>query len=351
MVKMTKHNFFDDVIDKFGKDILVTDDEQIEAISTGSLSLDASIGIGGIPVGRVTEFWGVEGSAKTTLALCIARNAIKMGKKVLYVDAENMIDYYTVTALLGEELDKNMLILLHPDTAEDNLGACEMGIRSGEFGMIILDSIGALSPEKEREKELTDLTVGITPKLLSLFLRRNMADIRNKKVAFLFINQVRDKIGAYVPTFEPPGGHALKHFASVIISLSRGQEIKQGDTSVGLNIKFVVKKNKMSAPFRSFIIPLFFGTGVDTNRDLVSFAEMLGVLKKRGSYYVYEDETIGQGVVKTIDYLKEHQEVLDSIKKQVYNCIDKGSFQAEELSEFEITELEKEGDNGEKSKN
>ena len=518
-MNLTKSNFYDDIIDKFGKEILVTDDEQIEAISTGSLSLDASIGIGGIPIGRVTEIWGVEGcltgdthimyrtikpngtrpqnskggtlkrlyevfnrikkpglgfylrkntldsiytipsvnenncvfhnrisnvvysgkkdvflleteygktikatkdhkfyignseykslselaigdsiyihknlsfivkpdkiklikyggvedtydiqcqdpynnfvgngivvhnSGKTTIALDIARNAIKMGKKVLYVDAENMVDYFTVAQLLGEELDKKMLILLHPDSAEDNLGACEMGIHSEEFGLIVLDSIGALSPGKEREKELTDLTVGITPKLLSLFLRRNMSAIRTSKVAFLFINQVRDKIGAYIPTFEPPGGHALKHFSSVIIALSRGQEIKQGDVSVGLNIKFVVKKNKMSAPFRSFIIPLFFGKGIDTNRDLISFAEMLGVLKKRGSYYVFEGETIGQGVVKTITYLEEHKDVLDKIRELAYNVVDTGSIVPEELSETELIELEKEGENAENSKN
>lgn len=314
-------DFIESIIDKLGEEVLVGREEKVEVISTGSLSLDSSIGIGGIPRGRITEIFGIEGSGKTSLALSIARSAIKQGIKVLYVDAEIMIDYDSVFDLLGEELDKEKFIILHPETAEDNLTAIEIGINSGEFGCIILDSVGALAPGVEKKKELIDATVGLVPKIMTVFLRRNMYSIGKNKVAIVFINQVRDQIGSYIKSFGTPGGHALKHFASVRIFLSRGEEIKQGAESVGINVKFVVKKNKLAPPFRSFLIPLYFGKGIDSVRDTILFAEMLGILKKKGSYYVFEDVTIGQGVNKTIEYLNNNQDTLAKIREMCYNWI------------------------------
>jgi recombination protein RecA len=314
-------DFIETLIDQLGEEMIVRENVKVEVITTGSLSLDSSIGIGGIPRGRITEIYGAEGSGKTSLALSIARSAIKQKLKVLYVDAENMINYETVFDLLGEEISKDDLVILQPETAEEKLSACEIGIKSGEFGCIILDSVGALSPEAEKKKELTDLTVGIVPKLLTLWLRRNAVLIGRANVAFLIINQVRDQIGSYVHAFATPGGHALKHFASVRISLSKGEEIKQGSESVGINVKFTVKKNKLAPPFRSFIIPLYFGKGIDTIRDTIMFSEMLGVLKKKGSYYVFEGETIGQGVSKTAEMLSNNPDLLDKIRNICYNWV------------------------------
>jgi len=332
-------DFIETLIDKLGEEMIVRENQKVDIITTGSLSLDSSIGIGGIPRGRITEIFGAEGSGKTSLALSIARSAIKQGLKVLYVDAENMINYETVFDLLGEELKKDELVILQPETAEENMSACEIGIKSGEFGCIILDSVGALSPEVEKQKELTDLTVGIVPKLLTLWLRRNAVLIGRANVAFVIINQVRDQIGSYVHAFATPGGHALKHFASVRISLSKGEEIKQGTESVGINVKFTVKKNKLAPPFRSFLIPLYFGKGIDTIRDTIMFSEMLGVLKKKGSYYVFDGETIGQGVAKTADMLSNNPDLLDKIRNICYNWV-----ASENLPTVKEEELEKESD-------
>lgn len=333
-------DFLDDVVERFGDDILVEDKEIVSAISTGSLSLDASIGIGGVPVGRITEIYGAEGSGKTTLAVSISRNAVKNGINVLYVDAENMLDYNIVEKILGETLDRNLFTIIHPDSAEDNLSACEIAIDSKKFGLVILDSVGALAPQKEKDDEFTDTNVALVPRLMSKFLRRTAFSIRKNKVALVIINQIRDTIGSYVPMQATPGGHALKHFTSLRIALSKGQDIKVGEETVGINVKFVVKKNKMSAPFRSFIIPLFFGIGIDTYRDLVLFSEMLGVLKKRGAYYIFQEENIGQGVTKTITYLKENPKTLDEITKMVYNILNKDSKISVEPPE-EVKEEEK----------
>lgn len=313
--------FLDTLIEQLGEELIVKENVTVEVIPTGSLSLDSSIGIGGVPRGRITEIFGVEGSGKTTLALSIAKSAVKHGLKVLYVDAENMINYETVFDLLGEKLDPEDLVIIQPETAEENLQACEIGIRSGDFGCIILDSIGALSPEVEKSKELTDLTVGIVPKLLTLWLRRNAVQIGRANVAFIIVNQVRDQIGSYVHTLATPGGHALKHFSSVRLFLSKGEDIKVGTDIVGINIKFTVKKNKLARPFRSFLIPLFFGKGIDTYRDTILFSEMLGILKRKGSYYIFEDKTIGQGVAKTAEYLEANPDALDKLTTLCYNWV------------------------------
>lgn len=331
-------DFLDKIIDKLGEEVIVGEAEKVSPISTGSLSLDSSIGIGGIPSGRITEIYGAEGSGKTSLALSIARQAIKDGHNVLYVDAEYMLEYETVTDLLGEDLNREKFVILHPETAEDNMTACEIGIRSGKFGCIILDSIGALAPVAEKAKELTDATVGLVPKLLTVWLRRNAVAIGRNKVAFVFINQVRDQIGSYIRSFSTPGGHALKHFASVRIALSKGEEIKQDGETVGINVRFTVKKNKLAPPFRSFIVPLYFGKGIDTIRDTILFSEMLGILKKKGSYYTFNAETIGQGLAKTAIFLENSPETLAEIRNTCYNWATKDGVLEQELEDVILEE-------------
>jgi len=314
-------SFLELITDDFGEDVLGRDMAG-DFISTGSLSLDMSIGPGGIPVGRFTEIYGSEGSGKTTIALSISRNAIKDGKKVLYIDVENMLDVSLIQGILGENFPVDMFVLLQPNTAEDALSIIERGIDSKEFGLIVLDSIGALAPSVEKEKDLDELQMGTTPKLLAKFFRRTSYNLRTiNKTAVLLINQVRDNIGSYSKGFSVPGGHALKHFCSLIIALTRGQEIKQGDQSVGITTSFVVKKNKLSSPFRGYEIPIIFGEGVAFYKDFVRFSESIGVLKKAGPYYKFNDELIGKGVAQTIEALKQNQELLDRIRVVCYNAV------------------------------
>lgn len=327
-------SFLDSITEEFGEDVIGRDLAG-EFISTGSLSMDMSIGPGGIPVGRFTEIYGSEGAGKTTIALSITRNAIKMGKKVLYIDVENMLDVSLIKGILGESFPEDMFLLLQPNTAEDALSIIERGIESGEFGLIVLDSIGALAPSVEKEKDLDDLQMGTVPKLLAKFFRRTSYSLRlNNKTAVLLINQVRDNIGSYSKGFSVPGGHALKHFCSLIIALTKGQEIKQSDKSIGITTSFVIKKNKLASPFRGYEIPILFGEGVAFYKDFVNFSEDIGVLKKAGPYYKFEDEMIGRGVANVIETLKSRQDLLDKIRLVCYNSVNGLT-----TSPIEITEV------------
>lgn len=318
-------DFIENIIKDFGETALIDQESVIDVISTGSLSLDMSIGIGGIPRGKYTVAFGPEGSAKTTLAISIVREALKLGLKALYVDAEHMLDYSLLKDMIGEDINSDNLVILNPATAEDALSMLESGINSGEFGLVVLDSVGALAPKKEQEDDLGDANVGIVAKLMSKFLRRNVHAIKENNVAVFIINQVRDKIGAYMSTFETPGGHALKHFPSLIIQLSRGTVIEQGKEQIGILAKFVVKKNKMSAPFRSFFMPVLFGKGIDSYTDAVDFCSMLGIIKKSGAFYKFEGETLGQGKLAAADALRKKPDALVKMREMCYNSLNKNT--------------------------
>ncbi len=323
--------FLEELEDNYGP-IVVDKDRKLTVISTGSLSLDVSIGVGGIPRGRFTELYGPESSGKTTLALSIAKDALSKGNTVLYVDAENGLDFSYIEAIIGD-FDRDNFVLVVPESAEQAFEICEEAIASVDsegipiFNLIVLDSLAALSPEKEQKDKLTDANVALLPRVLTRFLRRNAYKVKNSDVAFLFLNQVRDKIGSYISGYETPGGHALKHFSTVRIALTKGQAITRGDQreKVGINAKFLIKKNKLAAPFRGHYIPIMFGEGIDYYRDVVEFAKFLGVLKQHGAYYRFENENIGQGVVKAARTLENNKETLDKIVKLCYNVINGGT--------------------------
>jgi recombination protein RecA len=316
-------DFLSEIVDRFGDAVLVDNTDKVDVIPTGSISLDVSIGVGGIPRGKITELFGSESSGKTTLAMSIVKNALKLGLRALYVDAENMLDYGLLKDMVGQEFTKEQLVILNPETAEDAFNMIEMGLNSNSFELIVLDSVGSMAPKKEQEDDFEDANVALLARLVTKFLRRNAHVIAEKNVALLLLNQVRSKIGAYMASFETPGGHALKHFTSLRISLSRGVEMKVGNETVGIMTKFVIKKNKLSAPFRSFTIPIVFGKGIDEYSDAVDFCSMLGVIKKKGSYYKFEDVSLGQGKLQAGDYLEKHPETLDKIKEGVYNVLNK----------------------------
>lgn len=338
-VKADRTEFMKLLIEEFGEDL--TDDfiekeesiEDIKALSiikTGSISLDVSLGVGGIPRGRITTIYGPESSAKTTLCLSIAKNALAQGIKVLYVDQENSCDYSYIKAIVGS-VDTNQFTLVQPETAEQTLVTCEAGIESGEYGLIVLDSVGALSPMKEKEDPFEKASVGLIPRLMSKFLRRNAFAIRNKNIAFVIVNQVRAVIGAYVPTLEMPGGNALRHFSSIVIFMNRSELIKFGEEVVGATSRYTIKKSKVGKPFKSWSFPLIFGTGIDTERDVIEFSKHLGILAPRGSFLYFEGEGLGQGLAKAEEYLKEHPETLAKIEQACYTM--NGSIKPLEVEE------------------
>lgn len=321
MVKKKNIDFMEEIENEFGEFLTPKEDNgNIDVISTGALSLDISTGIGGIPRGRFTEIYGSEGGGKTTLALGICEEALKLGHQVLYLDPEQAVDE---ESMLGESFDKNKFMLVRTETMEQTLNIAEIGIRSNEFELIVLDSIGSLSPKKVKEDELTDANVALLARIMTTWVQRNAFDLKKNNVAFVGVNQVRDKIGSYYGGFETPGGHAWKHILSLRVQLSRISDIEKTvdgkKEKLGIYTKFIIKKNKLAPPYRTFTFPIMFGSGIDSIRDIVEFATVVGVLSKGGSYYKFEGETLAMGMVKTIEHLKENGEVLDKIVNMCYN--------------------------------
>jgi len=343
MGKKEYDNFLEEVVGTYSDDFIVDNDSKLDVISTGILSLDVSIGVGGIPRARITEIYGPEGAGKTTLALGIGKNANKLGLKVLYIDVENMLDYTYARGLVGN-IDSGDFIIIQPDTGEDALKLARKAIQSGEFGVVIIDSVGALAPKEEKEKDIGDLQYALVPRLITKFLRLVAYEVRTKNVALVFINQVRDNVGSYIKSFSVPGGHALKHYCSLRIQLKKGQQIKSSKEVIGINVPFTVVKNKLSAPYRGSTMPLMFGSGIDELRDLLDFSEMLGVIQKSGPHYKFNDEVLGKGMIASMEYLTNNPETLDKIKESCYtiatNVKDKLEKTNEEDLKIDLEELD-----------
>ncbi len=333
--------FLDKILEEFGEKVLDNHKKKIEAISTGCLSLDTSIGIGGIPRGMITELSGPEGSGKTTVALNTAKVLAATGSKTLYIDVENLLNTSIMKAVLGEDAKVENIIPLTPDSAEDAFIMAEKGIESGEFDLIVIDSVGAMASRKEKEIEFDKDTMGQLPKIVARFIKRNTYSIRTSNVAVLILNQVRDNVGAYRGGYKTPGGHQLAHQAAVRISLTKGEDLKRGEEKVGILTKFVVKKNKLAPPFRSFTIPIIFGQGIDYFADMIDFAKLLGVISGAGAYYKFEEETLGKGKAETRERLIQDKSTLDRLVEKVYNVVNHESNITELLNAME-EELEPE---------
>lgn len=316
----SKDDFFELMEEEYADFLVEYIDEDVDVISTGSLALDVALGIGGIPKGRFSTIWGEESSGKTTIALSIAKQVYVVGEKTLFIDVENCLDYSFATALVGP-ISPDNLTIMQPETAEQAFEIAEAGIRSELFSLIIFDSVGALAPTKVKEGDFGDAHVALVARMVGQFIARNASQLRRNNLAFLFINQVRAKIGRFQFGFERPGGHALKHETSVEIFLKKAEDIKVKDEIEGILTKFIVKKNKLAPPFRTNYIPLTFGKGIDQGRDVISFAELLGVITKKGSFYSFEGETIGQGMTKASKALEINSELLSKIKKMCYNVV------------------------------
>lgn len=339
MARKSKGVTFEDrMVEKFGDAILDNHTKEIKAISTGSLSLNSAIGIGGIPTGMITELFGAEGTGKTTIALNTAKQVANAGDRVLYIDVENLLNSEILGAVLGKDVVKENITILTPDCAEDAFMMAEEGIDSGEFTLIVIDSIGAMASKKEKDIEFDKATMGQLPVLVARFIKRNAYAIRTSNIALLILNQVRDNVGAYHGGYKTPGGHQLQHQAAVRIALSKGEFMKRGEDVVGILVKFVIKKNKLAPPQRSFTIPLIFGEGIDFLSDLLEFSKLIGVIQMNGSYYRFEGETLGQGKAGARTMLEGSPETVEKIVSQVYAIVNKTSSISELIDDLEDDE-------------
>jgi recombination protein RecA len=291
-----------------------------QAISTGSLALDIALGIGGIPRGRVTEIFGVESAAKSTLAFHVIAEAQRAGGTAAYLDAEHALDPLYVRNC---GVDVQELLISQPDSAEQGLEITEYLVRSGALDIVVVDSVAALVPRAELEGDMGDTHVGLQARLMSQALRKLTAAISRSNTAVIFVNQLREKVGVIWGSPEvTPGGRALKFYSSVRIDLRRLESIKQGTEIVGSRIRARVVKNKVSPPFRVAEFDVMFSQGISKEGDLIELGEEMGLIKKSGSFYSYEDTRLGQGRENAKAFLREHSEVAAAIESQIRTTAD-----------------------------
>ncbi|MEJ5246727.1 MAG: recombinase RecA [Caldilinea sp.] len=280
---------------------------QVEAIPTGSLSLDIALGVGGLPRGRIIEIYGPESSGKTTICLHVIAEAQRNGGICGFVDVEHALDP-TYAAKVG--VDLNNLYVSQPDTGEQALEIAEALVRSNAMDVVVVDSVAALVPRAEIEGEMGDSHVGLQARLMSQALRKLTGVVKASNTCMIFTNQLRQKIGVMFGNPETTtGGMALKFYASVRLDVRRIESIKQGDEVVGNRTRVTVKKNKVAPPFRTAEFDIMYNEGISTVGDLVDLGVALDILSKRGAFYRYNDELIGQGREAAKEYLRQHPAV------------------------------------------
>ena len=287
----------------------------VEAIPTGSLSLDIALGIGGVPRGRIVEIYGPESSGKTTVALHIVAEAQKMGGEAVFIDVEHALDPVYAQAL-GVDIDS--LLVSQPDTGEQALEICEALVRSGAIDVVVVDSVAAMTTKAEIEGEMGDSFVGLQARLMSQALRKLTGAISKSNAVCIFINQLREKIGVMYGNPETTtGGRALKFYSSVRLDVRKKDPIKEGGEIIGNLTRVKVVKNKVAPPFREAEFDIMYGEGISREGEIIDLAVKLDIIKKSGSWYSYEGNRIGQGRDKVKQYLKENPDVREQIAKQV----------------------------------
>jgi recombination protein RecA len=287
----------------------------VECIPTGSLSLDAALGIGGIPRGRVVEIFGPESSGKTTVALHVIAEAQKRGGIAAFIDAEHALDP-SYARNLGVDTDE--LLISQPDTGEQALEIAEMLVRSGAIDVVVIDSVAALVPRSEIEGEMGDTHVGLQARLMSQALRKLSGTISKSNTTAIFINQLREKIGVMFGNPETtPGGNALKFYSSVRLDVRRIETIKVGTDMMGNRVRVKVVKNKMAPPFRTAEFDIMYGLGISTEGNILDLAVEHGLVKKSGSWYTYNDEQLGQGRENSKQFLKDNPEASRDLEAQL----------------------------------
>ncbi len=302
----------------------------IESISTGALSLDIALGIGGLPRGRVTEVYGPESSGKSTLAMHVVAEAQRNGGICAYIDAEHAMDPVYAQAI-GVDIDQ--LLISQPDTGEQALEITDMLVRSGAIDVVVIDSVAALTPRAEIEGEMGDTHVGLQARLMSQALRKLTANLNKTQTICIFINQLREKIGVMFGSPETtPGGRALKFYSSVRIDIRRIEAIKDGVEVVGNRTRCKVVKNKVSPPFRLAEFDIMYGRGISREGSLIDVGVDLGIVKKAGAWYTYEGEQLGQGRENAKQFLSENAEIMVEISERVRTAVGIGSGAGQEAA-------------------
>ena len=287
----------------------------IEAISTGSLALDLTLGVGGVPMGRVIEVFGAESSGKTTLALHILAEAQKKGGAVAFIDAEHALDV-NYARNLGVRVEE--MLVSQPDSGEQALEIAEVLVRSGAVKVIVVDSVAALVPKAELEGNMGDVSPGAQARLMSQALRKLTGAIHKSDCVVVFINQTRDKIGVvYGSPKTTSGGNALKFYASVRMEVARVGAVKKGEENIGNRTRVKVVKNKVAPPFRQCEFDIYYGTGICAASELLDLGQEVGIVKKSGSWYSVDNERVGQGRESVRDWLKANPAAAEKIRAAI----------------------------------
>ncbi|MCI5552980.1 MAG: recombinase RecA [Tenericutes bacterium] len=322
MVKTTSDKTLDQVLldieKQFGKGSVMKlgdhEHREIDTISSGSLSLDIALGIGGYPKGRIIEIYGPESSGKTTFALHAIAEAQKLGGRVAFIDAEHALDP-TYAAKIGVNI--NELLLSQPDNGEQALEICEALVRSGAISVIVIDSVAALVPQAEIEGEMGDSHVGLQARLMSQALRKLSGAINKTNTIAIFINQLREKVGVMFGNPETTtGGRALKFYSSIRLDIRRAEQIKDGTNIIGNKTSIKVVKNKMAPPFKSCNVDIMYGEGVSKEGEIVDLASEAGIIEKSGAWYAYKGEKLGQGKENVKELLRNKPDLRNELEEK-----------------------------------
>lgn len=315
-IDQIKERFGEGSIMKLGE-VRVSD---VDAIPTGSISIDVALGIGGVPRGRIIEVFGPESSGKTTLAQHIVANVQKKGGTAAFVDAEHALDP-DYARKIGVDIEK--LLISQPETGEQALEIVETLVRSSAVDIVVIDSVAALTPRAEIEGDMGQSHVGIQARLMSQALRKLTSIVSKTGTTVIFINQIRMKIGVmFGNPEETPGGKALKFYSSVRIDIRRRAQIKLGEKVIGNKVKVKVVKNKVAPPFQTAEFDIMYNEGISREGDILDYATELKIVEKSGAWYSYNDEKIGQGREAAKGYLRENPKVADGLEKAIWKHID-----------------------------
>ncbi len=315
-IRQIKTKFGEDSIMKLGEKPRV----DIDVIPTGSIGLDAALGVGGMPRGRIVEIFGPESSGKTTLSLHIVAEAQKKGGICAFIDAEHAMDP-EYAKRIGVKIDE--LLISQPDTGEQALEIVESLVRSGKMDVIVIDSVAALTPRDEIEGDMGAQHVGKQARLMSQALRKLTAIVAKSKTVVIFINQIRMQIGVMFGNPETtPGGKALKFYTSIRLDIRRIAQIKKGEEIMGGRVRVKVVKNKVAAPFRQTEFDLMYNEGISREGEIIALGEKMGIIKKSGISYGYGDEKLGRGYDATRQFLKENKKISADILKEIQKKLD-----------------------------
>ncbi len=333
-IDQIKQKYGDAAIMKFGEAHAM----EVDAVQTGSISLDIALGVGGVPRGRVIEVFGPEASGKTTLAQHIISEVQKLGGIAAFIDAEHALDP-DYARKIGVDVDN--LLISQPDTGEQALEILETLVRSNAVDVVVVDSVAALVPKAEIEGEMGDSHMGLQARLMSQALRKLTGIVSKTKTVVIFINQIRQKIGVFFGNPETTtGGNALKFYSSVRIEVRRAAQIKQGDKIIGNRVKAKVVKNKVAAPFRTTEFDIMYNEGISMAGDLIDTGVAHKVVNKNGNSYSFGEEKLGVGREKAKEFLRSQPKLVEAIRTQIWEAVDRGEAPDEEKGSKEDGEPE-----------